>query len=238
MGQDQLSIDGSCAASPLAFPARICLRKGCAAAYDPRRWNQRFCQQPECQRLVRRWQAAKRQRDRRSRPEVREARAAAARQQRAECAARRCASAECVAEVPAEPATPAAWSRSKPLPEDFCDRPGCYEPCQTVGARPTRYCGEACREVLRRARDRERKYLARKTQAGRFKCRLEYQARARRNRAILRCEQSAAIDHRDPTVGASWESGTPSLSSPGIQEDSAHDSQGSACSRSRAPPTS
>lgn len=40
---------------------RICLRKGCGCKYQPRRWNQRYCQQPECQREVRRWQAARRQ---------------------------------------------------------------------------------------------------------------------------------------------------------------------------------
>lgn len=113
---------------------------------------------------------------------------------------------------------------------------GCYEPCRTHCARPTRYCSEACREALRRVRDRERKYLSRMTSVGRFKRHLEYQARARRKRAIPRCEQSAPVDHQDPTVGDSWESGNFSLSSPGIQEDLAHDSQGSTCSRSRAPP--
>jgi hypothetical protein len=40
---------------------RICLRKGCGRKYLPRRWNQRFCQDPECQRLIRRWRAARRQ---------------------------------------------------------------------------------------------------------------------------------------------------------------------------------
>ena len=40
---------------------RPCLRKGCGRAYQPRRWNQRYCQEPECRREVRRWQAARRQ---------------------------------------------------------------------------------------------------------------------------------------------------------------------------------
>ena len=44
---------------------RVCLRKGCGRKYQPRRWNQRYCQDPECLRLVRRWQAAKRQAKRR-----------------------------------------------------------------------------------------------------------------------------------------------------------------------------
>jgi hypothetical protein len=45
--------------------ARLCLRKGCGRKYQPRRWNQRYCQDPECQRQVRRWQAAQRQAKRR-----------------------------------------------------------------------------------------------------------------------------------------------------------------------------
>ncbi len=40
---------------------RICLRKGCGRKYRPRRWNQRYCQDSQCQREVRRWQAARRQ---------------------------------------------------------------------------------------------------------------------------------------------------------------------------------
>jgi hypothetical protein len=40
---------------------RICLRKGCRRWYQPRRWNQRYCQDPECRRLIRRWLAAQRQ---------------------------------------------------------------------------------------------------------------------------------------------------------------------------------
>jgi hypothetical protein len=40
---------------------RTCLRKCCNRQYVPRRWNQRYCHDPECQREVRRWQAARRQ---------------------------------------------------------------------------------------------------------------------------------------------------------------------------------
>jgi hypothetical protein len=45
--------------------ARLCLRKGCGRQYQPRRWNQRYCQDADCQRQVRRWQAAQRQAKRR-----------------------------------------------------------------------------------------------------------------------------------------------------------------------------
>ncbi len=49
--------------------ARMCLRKGCGRKYQPRCWNQRYCQDAECQRQVRRWQAqhAEAQRVRRQR---------------------------------------------------------------------------------------------------------------------------------------------------------------------------
>ena len=40
---------------------RKCLRKGCGREYQPRCWNQRYCQNPECRREVHRWQAARRQ---------------------------------------------------------------------------------------------------------------------------------------------------------------------------------
>ena len=52
-------------ASPRRPRARICLRKGCGQKYLPRRWNQHYCQDPQCLREVRRWQAAKRQARRR-----------------------------------------------------------------------------------------------------------------------------------------------------------------------------
>jgi hypothetical protein len=40
---------------------RVCLRKGCGRKYQPRSWNQRYCQDPQCLREVCRWQAARRQ---------------------------------------------------------------------------------------------------------------------------------------------------------------------------------
>jgi hypothetical protein len=64
---------------------RVCLRKGCGRKYQARRWNQRYCQDPECLRLVRRWQAARRQTERRKDAQVKacHAQAEGARRQRA-----------------------------------------------------------------------------------------------------------------------------------------------------------
>lgn len=72
-------------ASPRRPRARICLRKGCGQKYLPRRWNQRYCQDPECLRELRRWQAAKRQARRRQHETVKtqHAQAQRARRQRA-----------------------------------------------------------------------------------------------------------------------------------------------------------
>jgi hypothetical protein len=67
---------------------RICLRKGCGRKYQPRCWNQRYCQDLECQREVRRWQAAQRQARRRldAAAKAQHAEAQRARRQRAQAA--------------------------------------------------------------------------------------------------------------------------------------------------------
>jgi hypothetical protein len=61
---------------------RICLRKGCGRKYQPRCWNQRYCQDPECLRQVRRWQAARRQAKRRQDAHVKARHAQAEKQRR------------------------------------------------------------------------------------------------------------------------------------------------------------
>jgi hypothetical protein len=50
---------------------RKCLGKKCGRKYQPRVWNQRYCQVPECRREILRWQAAKRQAKRRKNAKVR-----------------------------------------------------------------------------------------------------------------------------------------------------------------------
>jgi hypothetical protein len=44
---------------------RTCLNKKCGRKYHARRWNQRYCQDPECLREVNCWLAARRQAKRR-----------------------------------------------------------------------------------------------------------------------------------------------------------------------------
>jgi hypothetical protein len=150
---------------------RMCLRRGCHKVYRARRWNQRYCPDPTCRKLVRRWQAAKRQQQRREQPEVRQAHAAAERERRA----RRATSARRV--VPAPDADSSgdqkpeqkqcAWSRSrKQFPTPFCDRPGCYDAVRPSCRCRARYCGDGCRQAIQRVRDRERKWLTRQRSAG------------------------------------------------------------------------
>jgi hypothetical protein len=161
--QHNLPCPGSTSRSRLR--PRVCLRQGCGQLYQPSRWNQRYCQDPECLRLVRRWQAAKRQQQRRACPDVRQAHAAAERQRRAR---RREVSRQVgkpVSPSAAEDGLPdRAWSRSKKYSAPFCDRPGCYEAVRPSCRCRARYCGDDCRQALRRVRDRERKWLSRNAQ--------------------------------------------------------------------------
>jgi hypothetical protein len=62
--------------------SRSCLRKGCGRKYKPRCRIQRYCQEPECLRQVRRWQAARRQAKRRQDADVRAQRAEAENERR------------------------------------------------------------------------------------------------------------------------------------------------------------
>ncbi len=88
MGCPHVKPQHRCCASGRRPRLRICLRKGCARKYQPRRWNQRYCQEPECRRQVRRWQAARRQARCRQAAEAkaRHAEAQAARRRRAKSA--------------------------------------------------------------------------------------------------------------------------------------------------------
>ena len=163
---------------------RICLRKGCGRKYQPRRWNQRYCQDPECLRQVRRWQAARRQAKRRQDAE----------RQSPACPGREGAppASQVRAQGRSEPRSYAgAWSRSRKffsLP--LCDRPGCHEPPVTSLRNPARYCCPACRQAVRNVQDRERKWLSRGTLDGRKKRAIEYQA-ARRHRSPRRRNTAA-----------------------------------------------
>jgi len=154
---------------------RICLRKGCGRRYQPRRWNQRYCQDPECLRLVRRWQAAQRQARRRQDD--------SAKAQHAEAQRARRQRAQSVPQPLKQPEAAAARGHAAKilLPTPSCDRPGCYEPPLKSNRNQAHYCCPTCRQALRRVLDRERKWRLRGTFQGRHAREPEYQAaRARR----------------------------------------------------------
>ena len=196
MGHSQCSTGAPPRPENSRFPPRVCLRKGCGRSFDARSGNQRYCQDPECLRQVRRWQAAKRQRVRRQRSEVREERAAAAKEAR-----ERKSYLKAVLPAPTEPIMPAeqpdppgAWSRSRKIPGPICDRVGCYESPRPACRCPARYCSHECRDAMHRVRDRERKWLWRNTFAGEIKCRLQAQNRQAASRAALADCGSAVLD--------------------------------------------
>ena len=200
LGHVQHSLCDSASTSGRRLGPRTCLRRDCGRIYRPRRWNQRYCQEPECLKLVRRWQAAKRQEERRKQPEVRQAHAAAERQRRARRRVEGCceASSKC-GHMSEEGRDPCAWSRSKNFSGPFCDRPGCYDAVRPSCRCQARYCSDDCRQAVKRVRDRERKWLSRNTQAGRFKRHLEYGPERRKRRDGW----PAAEADRDPPAGRS-----------------------------------
>lgn len=227
------------------FPQRVCLRKGCGCIFDVRSGNQRYCQDPECLRLVRRWQALKRQRTHRQRPEVRERRAAAARDARQR---RSLPKPETPAPIEpvlpeAAPDPPSAWSRSTKNFGPICDRVGCYESPRPSSRCEARYCSSDCHFAMQRVHDRERKSLWRKTLAGQIKCRQQAQKRQAARRTVF-AEQASAM--RDATTLDASDVVLPYRSAPevavplgGRKEDILHDVQNPETTitpRSRPPP--
>jgi hypothetical protein len=170
---------------------RTCFRKGCGCKYQPRRWNQRYCQAPECLRQIRRWQAARRQAKRRRDTRVKAQHAQAEKERR-----RQAKVTPKVIEIPeVAPARGHAAESFFSLP--LCDRPGCHEPPAISLRNPARFCCAACRQAARNVQDRERKWLSRGTLDGRKKRTIEYQA-ARQNRASRHRATAADVPPRPP----------------------------------------
>ncbi len=243
MGHGHLTTARGVSASGGRLGWRCCLRKGCGRRFQARRYNQRYCREPECLAEVRRWQAAKRQQKCRLQPGARQRHAEAERQRRKR--PRGCPAAEARKPV----ANSGAWSRSRRHPEIFCDRPGCYESPRDSPRAAAAYCGDDCRGAMHQARDRERKWLRRKTEAGRFKRRLEYQAARtkRRQDRVTSDGMTAEWTSTQPDTKAGHSRGSVlfyrrdddgALDSRAPREVIAHDSQRTPDSRPRPPPTS
>jgi len=177
MGQEQHTSSPLPSPRTGRFPTRTCHRRHCGRVFLPRQWNQRYCREPDCLRRLRRWQAAKRQRQRRSHEGNRRQHADAERQRRSrQREERRVREAQNSPGAPVPPAPiddPAsrAWSRSKKIPHDFCGRPGCFEPLRPSCRAAAHYCGDECGQAVRRVLDRERKFKdRRKKAAARRRC--------------------------------------------------------------------
>jgi hypothetical protein len=128
---------------------------------------------------VRRWQAAKRQAQRRAAEAVKAEHAAAQRTRRQR--------AKSVPQPLKEPEAAAARGHAAKilLPRPLCDRPGCYEPPSTSNPNQATYCCRTCRRAIQRVRDRERKWRQRGTFQGRRARQREYQAARVRRRGQL-----------------------------------------------------
>jgi hypothetical protein len=240
MGHAYLTTNGICSTRESRLGWRRCLRKGCGRLFRATRYNQRYCQQPDCLREVRRWQAAKRQRKCRAKAEGRRRHAEAERQRRASPPRPPAGTSPAPSASPmSADSRPGAWSRGNRHPEIFCDRPGCYEPPRD--ACHACYCGPECAAAMRQVQDRQRKWLRRNSDAGRFKRCLEYElTRAKR------CGGRASAE-RFPT-GPAWAArlrssvlisgsdGHASVGFSGPEEVKSHDPKTSAGPRPRAPP--
>jgi len=106
------------------------------------------------------------------------------------------------------------------------------------------YCCEECRKAVRRVKDRERKWLARKTKAGKQRRRLEYQALARKRLPLPPTAKydpaTCSVKLRDVkvriAVGDSGQAVRLPVCFLRFQGDADHDSQANTDSRPHAPP--
>jgi hypothetical protein len=227
---------------------RPCLRKGCGRRYPAGHWRQRYCRKPDCLLELRRWQGAKRQRKRRATAEGRKKHAEAERERRQR--KKNLASSPGVTSESSSLADPArghAKRRSRKIfPGPICDRPGCFERPRFSPRAPARYCGDECRQAMRRVQDRERKWGTRNSKAERPNRRLECQAATQKRRqgpfAASRGDSGNAFRIRLKPLGSAVRNygpaTQPTLPSmhPQDHEASTHDPQASDSSRPRAPP--
>jgi hypothetical protein len=254
MGRRQSNAPFAFSPSRPRFPSRTCHRKGCGRTFWPRSWNQRYCREPQCLRLLHRWQAAKRQRARRRQAKQRQQHAAAERARRQR---RREAGKKVDRATPSGPlvaaaqASPRAWSRSGKSFPDFCDRPGCYDPLRGPRRGPAQYGDAGCAQAQRRVHDRERKFKARrqkaaqdqaetKDQAGRSAASTTAQTSAPRQgrRALAPAKRSTARVRRSATPADAALSSRDRTELLGLSKEvSPHDPKTSLDRRPRAPPS-
>jgi hypothetical protein len=142
---------------------RRCLLKGCERWFRPSRPQARYCS-PACRQAARRWRrwrAAQRYRVTEHGKQRRRAQSQRYRQQRRQ---RRALT---VSDTPAP-----EGQRPATIPQDFsgcpCDRPGCYQLFVPSPRSPDQhFCSPACRQALRRVRQRDIRRLERRRRGAR-----------------------------------------------------------------------
>jgi hypothetical protein len=142
------------------YGARQCLLKGCENWFQPAFPQARYCS-PECRRAACQWRRWRASRQYRTTPQGKERRQAqGCRYRERQRSSRRTG-------MTATDGAPCEGQRAAEIPEDFrkcsCDRPGCYELFVRQPRSPQQhFCSEACRQALRRVRQRERRLRARR----------------------------------------------------------------------------
>ena len=146
---------------PHRHGSRLCLLKGCEQWFHPAFPQARYCSRA-CQRAAcrwRRWRASRRYRASPQGQERRRAQHGRYRQRQRE--SRRGLASSASLDPPCEGQRPAE------IPQEFancpCDRPGCYELFVLQARSPHQhFCSSACRQALRRVRQRERRLRLRR----------------------------------------------------------------------------
>jgi predicted nucleic acid-binding Zn ribbon protein len=143
---------------------RLCLLKGCEQRFHPASPQARYCSEA-CQRAACRWRCWRASRRYRASPQGRERRRAQnGRYRQRQRESRR---ASVLKASPEGPDLACEGQRPAEIPEEFancpCDRPGCYELFVLQARSPQqRFCSSACRQALRRVRQRERRLRMRR----------------------------------------------------------------------------
>jgi len=200
MGRQKNTPNRSQRARPQRRPRnRTCLCKGCGNRFKPKRYTQRFCLDPPCQKRVRQWHSRKRQQKRRATPQGKEKHRMDERRRRRQQKLAKKKHRRKKQRVGKSGVR--GHAEGKPRCGPICDRPGCYVPVKESPQKKATYCSKACRRAVWRVKDRERKWRRRARAAEQRKRRREYdRARKKMKRRRLRGSKSAVMGPLPPAI--------------------------------------
>ena len=144
--------------------SRVCLLKGCGKRFQPSCPQARYCRRT-CQRAAHRWRRWRSSRRYRASPQGQERRRAQNGRYRQRQREWRRASVSTASPEGTDPRC--EGQRPDEIRQEFgncpCDRPGCYALFVLQARSPQQhFCSSACRQALRRVRQRERRLRARR----------------------------------------------------------------------------